>query len=436
MFALINIVVFIGIFVYAFNLMFSKPSYVKLSKTERVLLSGREKFLAFTLATGMIATSALGLASIRLILWLSMMLFAFVMMRKSPNIHKLTFIYVIFLGWLSFTLVASPDITYGVRVFLKYLYPFVALLFAATFVQSKDFIFVAIRWMLIAAFLSSFFLGGFMTNIVGSWFFYLEGVFWPLATLSDYLAVMSAVSLVMWWRTKEKKYLFLIAWFILSALLQSVRTGILSIGIMLMAWSYLRFKLAALPFMIGGILLGVVMILFIPSIKGKMFYVPEKVQSISDITSSLENDNLNTSARASLWEDLLKKFYIENKWTGSGLGSVQHYMYTNYVYGGLKVPHSDYIQLMSDTGKVGLWLYLLFPFMTYVHLRKYVHKAPKTPTQISAVMAVLSYAATLPAMGFDNVVNYSFASHSYPFIFIGLFLAYKRQEKFIRKDNV
>jgi len=427
MYALINITVFFLVTGYAFKLLISKSSYVKLSKTEKVLLNGREKFLIFTLATGMIAISTMSLSSIRLTIWMSMMLFSFFMLRQPPRIYKVTLVYILFLIWLIFTLTATPSLNYGIRIFSKYLYPFVALLFAATFVQSKDFIFIAMRWMLIAAFLSSFFLGGFMTHILGIWIFFLGGVFWPISTLADYLAVMSAVSLVMWWRTKEKKYLLLILWFMSSALFNSTRTGVLSIGIMLMAWSYLRFKVASLPFMIVGLLIGVSMILFIPSIKEKMFYVPDKVQSISDITSAFSKNNLNTSERSAMWEDLLNRFYVHNQWTGSGLGSVQNYLYTHVVHGGLKVPHNDYVQIMCDAGKIGLWLYLLFPFMTYISLRKYVHKMPKTPIQISAVLAVLSYMAVLPAMGFDNVVNYSFASHSYPFIFIGIFLAYKRQ---------
>ena len=428
MFTLINIVVFLGVTGYAFKLLISKSSYVKLSKTEQVLLSGREKFLVFTLATGMVAISTMDLSSVRLLIWMGMMFFSFFMMRQSPRFYKVTFVYIVFLIWLIFTLTATPSLDYGVRIFAKYLYPFVALLFAATFVQSKDFIFVAMRWMLIAAFLSSVFLGGFMTGILHIWIFYLGGVFWPNSTLADYLAVMSAVSLVMWWRTKENKYLLLILWFILSSLFNTTRTGILSIGIMIMAWSYLRFKLASLPFLIAGVLIGVSIILFVPSVKEKMFYVPSKVQSISDITSSLNNGNLNTNARSAMWEYLLNRFYKNNKWTGSGLGSVQDYLYTHHVFGGLTVPHNDYVQLMCDTGKIGLWLYLLFPFMAYISLRKYVHKTPKKPIQISAVLAVLSYMAVLPAMGFDNVVNYSFASHSYPFIFIGIFLAYKRQD--------
>ncbi|MBN2816192.1 MAG: O-antigen ligase family protein [Campylobacterales bacterium] len=433
MFALINILVFTFVTLYAFRLLFSKDSYVKLSATEEVLLNGREKFLIFTLATGMIAISTLGLSSIRLMIWLLMMIFAFIMMRKSPRFNLFTGVYLIFLLWLIIAIVLAPSLPYAIRMFLKYLYPFVALLFAATFVQSKDFIFVAIRWMLIAALIVSIFLGGFMTHIVGVWFFYLNGVFWPISTLADYLAVMSAVSLVMWWRTKEKKYLFLILWFILSATLQSVRTGVLSIGIMLIMWTYLRFKLASLPFILGGVLIGVSMILYVPSIKEKMFYVPEKVQSINDITESYEKNNLNTSMRATMWADLLKRFYVDNRWLGSGLGAVQHYMYTHYVFGGLKVPHNDFVQLACDTGKIGVWLYLLFPLMTYIFLMKHVHKLPRTQTQVSAVLAILSYAAILPSMNFDNVVNYAFAAHAYPFIFIGIFMASRFEEN--NKDS-
>lgn len=427
MFAAINLLVFVLLTGYAFVLLISKPSLVKLSKTERVLLTGREKFLLLTLVTGMVEVGAF--SALRLIVWLSLMLFAFVVYRTSPRFNLLTLVYIIFLIWLGITMIWSPDILYGIRVYLKYLYPFMALLFAAAFVHSKDFIYVAIRWMLIAAFMASVFLGGFMTHILGIWYFYFGGLFWPISTLADYLAVMSAVAFVMWWRTGEKKYLFLIGWFVLSSLLQEVRTGILSIGVMLMIGSYLRYKIVSLPYIIGAVFIGISMILFVPQIKEKMFYDPERVVSIEDILSAQEENNLNTNARAPMWAELLHRFHEDHEWVGSGLGSVQEYMYENFVFGGLQVAHSDYVQMMCDAGNVGLLLYLLFPFILYIYTIRYVHKKPSTSMVTSAMLAFLAYSAVLLAMGFDNVVNYSFASHSYPFIFAGIFLAYKRQLK-------
>ncbi|MDM5272547.1 O-antigen ligase family protein [Sulfurovum sp. zt1-1] len=427
MFAAINLLVFVFLTGYAFLLLISKPSYVKLSKTERVLLTGREKFLLLTLVTGMVMVGSF--SSLRLMIWLSFMMFAFVIYRKSPHFNSLTIIYIIFLIWLGITMVWSPDLLYGIRVYLKYLYPFIVLLFAATFVHSKDFIFVAMRWMLAAAFITSVFLGGFMTHIIGFWYFYIGNLFWPISTLADYLAVMAAVSFVMWWRTGEKKYLFLIGWFIISSLLQGVRTGILSIGVMLMVASYLRYKIASFPYLIGAVAIGITMILFVPQLKEKMFFDPEKVQTIDDITGAFEENNLNTNLRTYMWEDLMHRFHDEHEWLGSGLGSVQHYMYENFVFGGLHVPHSDYVQMMCDSGNVGLILYLFFPLMMYFYTIRYVHKKPASALNASAILAFLAYAAVLPAMAFDNIVNYSFASHSYPFIFAGIFLAYRRIEK-------
>ena len=427
MYFILNTVVFVFLSGYAFFLMLSKPSYVKLSKTERVLLTGREKFLLLTLVTGMFQVGAFSAS--RLMVWMMMMLAAFIFYRRSPIFNRLNLIYIIFLIWLLFTMIWAPSMEYAVRVFLKYLYPFVALLFAATFVHSKEFIFVAMRWMLMVAFILSVILGGFMTQILHIWFFFFGSLFWPISTLADYLAVMSAVAFVMWWRTGKKRYLLLIAWFILNSILQQTRTGILAIGAVLMVGSYLRYKLASLPYIIGAFFIGIAMILFIPQIKDKMFYNPDQVTTLSDIANAQAENNLNTSMRAYMWEHLMHRFHDGHEWIGSGLGSVQHYMYENFVFGGLKAAHSDYVQMMCDTGNVGLLLYLLFPLMLYFLTIRYVHKRPTTPIRASAILTFLSYAAVLAAMGFDNVVNYSFASHSYPFIFAGIFLAYRRMEK-------
>ncbi len=64
-----------------------------------------------------------------------------------------------------------------------------------------------------------------LSHVVVLW----RGYFLAISTLADYLGIMSGVSFVMWWRTKDKKYLYLIAWFLLSTIVGSIRTGILVI---------------------------------------------------------------------------------------------------------------------------------------------------------------------------------------------------------------
>ncbi len=430
MYVVLNILVFLLLTGYAVLLMFSKPSYVTLSKAQRVRLTGREKFLLLTLVTGMVsvggASLGINLSALRLMVWMMMMLGAFLLYRRSPHFNRLTLVYLLFLGWLLITLIWTPSLGYGIRVFLKYLYPLVALLFAATFVHSREFIYVAMRQMLLVSFVLSLLLGGLMTHIVGFWNFYLGDLFWSMSTLNDYLGVMSALSVVMWWRTKERRYLLLIGWFILSATLQSVRTGVLSIGMVLMVASYLHYGLKSLPLLVAGVSIGLSAILFVPQIKEKMFYDASKVESVVDIFVAQEEGNFNTSMRSYMWEHLLVLFYDEREWLGSGLGSVQHYMYENFVFGGLKVTHSDYIQMLCDVGMVGLLLYLLFPVTLYFSVRRDYTVPPITPYQTTIMLSLLSYSAVLPAMGFDNIVNYAFATHAYPFTFIGIMLAYRK----------
>jgi hypothetical protein len=426
MYLILNAFAFIFLSAYAFRLMLSKPSYFKLSSTEHVILNGREKFLLFTLVTGMFAVGPF--SSLRLIVWIVIMLSAFIFYRKYPKINKINIFYLFFLLWLAITIVWSPSIEYAIRVYLKYFYPLVALFFAATFVNSDKFIFIAMKWLLISSFIYSILLGGIMTQILGIWTFYFGGLFWPISTLADHLSIMSAISFVMWWRTKEKKYLYLIIWFLVSTLIQGVRTGLLSIGLMLMVGSYIKYRIYSLPYLVGAIVSAVTTILYIPVIKEKMFFNPENVQNISDIIRAYDDGSINTSARSSMWEYMLNKFYYTNEIIGSGLGSVQQYMYENYLFGGLQVVHSDYVQLLCDTGYIGLFLYLLFPTTIYVFLSRYTKKCDNH-LNTSAILAILTYAATLPAMGFDNVVNYSLPAHTYTFIFLGIFLAYRTQNK-------
>lgn len=431
MYEFLNIIVFLLLTGYAFKLMFSNPTYFKLSKTEKVLLTGREKFLLLTMVTGMVQVGfdmGINLSAFRLMLWMMMIVLAFILYEKPLKLNSLVLVYLTFLIWMAISLTWSTDLTYGTRAYLKYFYPLLIMLFASTFVQSTAFIYIAMKWMLLSSVVYSLFLGGIATDILGTRIFYGEGVFWTYSTLNDFLSIMSGVSFLMWWRTKEKKYLLLITWFVLSAILQSVRTGMLATVIVLMVASYLRYKKYAIPYIAMAIFLAISSVAFIPQVKEKMFYDATKITSISDLTSVSTSD-INSNARFAMWEWALKKFHSGNEWTGSGLGSVQQYMYDHYVFGGLHVLHNDYLQIISDVGWIGLLLYLLFPISLFIYASKNMPQDGLNHLKSALLLAILSYVAVLTAMMTDNAVNYSFAVHSYPFIFIGIALAYKRNEK-------
>jgi O-antigen ligase len=431
MFTLLNILVFFILTGYAFKLLFSGSSYVRLSKTEKVLLTGREKFLLLTMVTGMIQVGVdmgVSLSAFRLMIWIGMILLAFILYAKTPKMRSVFIPYILFLLWLAISLAWTVDIGYGIRAYLKYLYPFLIMLFAATFVRSPQFIYVAMRWMVITAFVLSLILGGVMTHVLHVWWFYGDGLFWPMSTLADYLGIMSGLSFIMWWRTGEKKYLFLIGWFFLSAVLQSVRTGLLAILMVGIVASYLRYKVFALPYITGIILIAISSVVFIPQIHDKMFNATAKVSSINDL-SSISTDNIDSNARFAMWQWALDKYYYGHESTGAGLGTIQQYMYENYVFGGLHVLHNDYVQILVDTGLPGLILYVLFPIGIFIYSYKGIRRKGIDAYKSALILAVLSYVSVVTTMMTDNVVNYTFAAHSYPFIYIGIALAYKRLER-------
>lgn len=139
--------------------------------------------------------------------------------------------------------------------------------------------------------------------------------------------------------------------------------------------------------------------------------------------------NVETNAREAMWEHLEKRFFNKNMLIGSGTGSVQHYMYTNYVFGGLKVPHSDFIQQRCDNGLIGFILYGTIALFVFLHCFRVYHKTANIPTQMCAITAGATMAGVYVTLYSDNVVNYSMATLSMPFGFYGMMLGLLQERK-------
>lgn len=440
MFAALNILVFLLLTLYAFKTLISAPSYVALSKTEKVLLTGREKFLLITIITGMIEVGGvsigLNLSAWRMLIWMMMIILAFLLYRKSPWFNVMSFSYLFFIGWMFLSLSWTESIPFGIRVILKYLYPFLILLFAMTFVRSKDFIFVVMKWLIVTAFILSLFLGAITVKTIGG-FFYLHGVFWHWAAFADYMAIMSGLAYLMWWRTKDKRYFYLILWFLASVVVGSNRTGILGILSVFTVASYLRYKVLALPYIAGVVSFALISVLFVPQVREKMFYDPNAIQTIGDL-GSIGQDQIDSNGRFAMWEWTLNNYYEGREWVGSGIGTVQKVFYNlEHPFGSIKIIHNDYIQMLADIGLVGIGLYVIFVLLSINTARHYVRPRFPEYLQNTSFLVITSFAAALTTMMTDNVVNYAFSVHSYPFIFVGIMLAYRkyRYELKIQKRN-
>jgi hypothetical protein len=144
-------------------------------------------------------------------------------------------------------------------------------------------------------------------------------------------------------------------------------------------------------------------------------------------SGEISQDNVNTNARKSMWEHLENKFYNGNELIGSGTGSVQNYMYNNFLFGGLKVAHSDFVQMKCDNGLIALILYLIISLSIFIHSFRIYWSTDIPCVQLCAIIAGASIAGVFVTLYSDNVVNYSMATLSMPYGFYGMVLGLNKR---------
>lgn len=426
MIGLFHFVVFFAMVSVSFYQLFSRPSYFKTVYGRKVLVNGREKFILLTVLFSMVITGGINLGlnggALRIFLWIMFIFLAYIQFKKIGKLNHATFIMAyFFLVWLMITSLYSENYFIALRVYLKFLFPFIFMFFAYFFVKSEDFIYVLFRWILFTGLVLSILLGGFMSNVLNIWIFYFYGLMQPMAAIQDFLSLVSGIALIMWFRTKETKYIVFFIWLLSSAVFAETRTAILStIGVIVVAY-YLKKRLKAIPVILSILVLALSMIFFIPSLKEKTFYNSDNIEQISDL-SSLSQDNVNTSARSVVWEYLLDHYFIGHEFFGSGLGTVQSALDKRLLFGGINAAHSDYVVILCDIGLAGLAIYLLFIFAVFYKANSIIKKRFADDSLVdSAYAVILSFVAVLITMGFNNVLNTSWPN-AIAFIFVGIML--------------
>ena len=397
-----------------------------LNREQKMVMDGPEMFWVLTFSTGLLAFSAPGvldLMAIRLMVLEVFCLVGLFICKRSPQWSPAIIFYLIYIIWLVIGLSYTPAPGYGFRVILKYLYPLLIMLFASAAVRDKEVFLKAGIGARIVALIS---IGVFFIPYVGRLF---PGVFWyGTASAINYIS-MCVFSLALFYYTREKrKNLLLCILFMLPCILWVFRTSIMGTTLALMTFFFFKYKLRSLPVIAGIVIVAIVAVFTIPSLKEKMFKDSENISIEQFQQGEISKDDIESNARFAMWEHLENRFYEGKELTGSGIGSVQNYMYTNFVFGGLKVPHNDYVQMACDSGIIGVVLYLLSIIIVLIHCFVVYQKSSSIAIQMCAIIAGSSLAGVALTMYTDNVVNYSMATLSYPFGFYGMLLGLMKGE--------
>lgn len=425
----LNILYFFIITIVGYRFLISNGKILKseLIPGQKVLYTGGELFWVLTFSTGLLAFSlnvGFDLMAVRLGVLMLFFLLGLHYAKEKPIKSPAIKIYIAYMLWLVVGLFYTPSVGYGVRVILKYLYPLLLCLFASATVRDAEVFFKASKWACIVGVTAIFLQFSHIARYA------FPGVIWYSTAAAIYYISLMTLSVGMFFFTKEKKKnLILAIVFIFPCILWVFRTSIMGSVAALGAFFFIKYHVKSLPVLAAIVVLGIASVFYIPAVKEKMFYEPDKVTIDDFMESTIDEDNFNTNNRSKMWEDVTFLFYDDHKAIGSGTGAVQEYMYTHPdEFGGIRIPHSDFIQQMCDNGLVGLIMYGLIFFFIFADCFRTYWKAKSVPLKLCAIVAGASTIGVFVCLYSENVVNYSMATLSMPLGFYGMMLGLRKSE--------
>lgn len=408
---------------YKFTIRESVIAKLPLDNSRSFQISGYEGLIV-----AMFATSWIGLTPVLSIRLGFLELLCIIGLYKCKNYLPFSFplkFYIVFLLWLIIGLFYSPSFQFGVRMILKYIYPFLFALFCAKVVRNNEIFSLAGSWGRLIGTIAVVIL---LFHIAS--FFFL-GFFWLNAAVATGLITTIIFSIALAFHSNEKKKNLI--WgclLILPSIIFIYRTDIFGTAIALACFFFLKYKFKALPLVAGIGFLALAALFYIPSVKSKMFFRPDEVTMMDYLTGNYDENNVNTSGRKQGWDEVENWFYKGHEWIGSGTGRVQKYFYTEAVgwrRGGQL--HNDLLVLQCDNGNIGLGLFVIAYLLVYLHCMKLYRDSENPYAQISALVAGASMLGIFVTMHSDNTLSYSMVTLGPAWGFYGIALGLNQKSK-------
>lgn len=411
---------------------------VEVSKGEYYLLSRNMYFVIFTVCTAPIFLGSLSL--LKYGLWFAVMLALLFVGKVRIKFEFMTVMYSIFFLWLCYTMTYTTVPRDGAMMLIKYSLPMLFLWLGYSGLSNEKDLIIFLKVVNIVACAYCLLIGGFGWKLM-PWLYNgpIGGLFSKYAAFADFLTVVFIVPILLYWLTKEKKYIYCALWMVLSTVLQSVRTGMGGMMLVFCIALLLKNKAKAVPGLAvaGAMFLSVV--LFVPSVNEKFFGEDAGKVSATDIVQgdAMSMENIEMSGREYMWERVLDNCYYGNEVFGGGLGTsgrfVKDFGRENKY---LEMMHNDYLQILCDAGIVGIVLIILFYISVILKVTSNVAlRRSSSLVKLTGIMALSSLVGIAFCMYFDNVVSNSMQSMVMPYIYLGFFLkALSLEQRAVSKE--
>lgn len=419
----INYIVGIIAFFYAWRFAFSKKMVVSdpWVKGRKYVCNQNLSFLLYSILTVMLFLGPLSL--VKYAVWIVIMLIMLFKPGFKRPLNGIMVVYTLFVLWNLYTMTYTPYPEQGWNMMIKFSLPYLYFWLGYNAITcNKDFYAFLKRTCWICC-IYALIIGGVSAKFIRPLYLFLnfstEGLFISYASLADFFAILISAPFIMYFMTKEKKYLYMAGWLFLSSILEAVRVGI-GASVLGISFFYMIYKKGkAVPYILLGMLVFITSIFAVPEVREKMFGDNSSYVTVG--TASIEDISMN--GRENMWENIKAHCYYGKETFGSGCGAALGWLKDINKNGdGLLLIHSDWVQIMSESGNVGLGLFILFAIVMLFKVLSatWGHKHSRTVT-FAGAMTVASFAACFFAMGFDNVITYAQQGFVLPFVILGIF---------------
>lgn len=379
-------------------------------------LSGKEALVILMFATAYIGLTPV--LSLRLGFLELLSLIGAIMVTSRVKLSWPMWLFMIFIIWEVIGLTYSVSVSYGIRMILKYIYPFVFAIFAARVVKDGEVMVSAGIWARRVATVA------ICLTLIPSIRLLVGHFFWFDAAMTTSIITMAIFSFsLVEFSDEKKKNLWWGLGFCLPCIILVFRTDIFGTVVALATFFILKYRAKGLPIAAALGILGLCSMFYIPAVKNKMFFKPDEVTMIDYVTGNYDEDNVRTNGRKQVWEDVENWFFKDNEEMGSGTGRVQYYFYEeaqDWRRGGQL--HNDFLVLKCDNGLIGLILFGLSYFAITLHCIYLYHKGRSPYTRLAAMVAGASLMGVFVTMHSDNTLSFSMCTLSFPWGFYGMAL--------------
>lgn len=366
----------------------------------------------------------------------------FLLVSKQICIPKniIVYTYTMFLIWLFVSAWRVGFSRDAIMSLIKYSIPLFALALGYSSIENKYDLYYLMKVVAIGAVIYVIVCGGISFKLTRSLYYLCGNFILTYGGLTDYLACLSVIPLLLWWWTDNKKWFLAFLIICSSPVLESVRTGLGASTVAAMIFCLFKFKWKSLPFIAIILMASIAVIIYVPSVREKFYGENADVSNEAIVSGeALTLDNMHTNGRMELWKKTEKALYEGHEMCGSGLGESYRTvrMWFSWDNSIPNMLHNDYVQIKCDTGLIGLWLFIIFGATVFIYIGQRIWSIQDMPSRICGILALTSSGSIAFSMGFDNVVSHSMSSMIIPFLFIGFFLKLYPQdnEEIIMDEN-